>query len=405
MPSATMLVMSDQPSASPRQTSVLDVAVVGAGIVGLAHAWSAAARGHRVTLFERSKRASGASVRNFGMIWPIGQPPGELHETALLSRQRWLSVREEAGVWVEPCGSLHVAHRPDEWAVVEEFAELAADLGYECSLFTPAQVQARCPAVQQEGLHGGLFSPTELAVNPRRAIHMLPVWLAEKYGVRLAFDANVTAVRPGKNSSAKPTVYTADGTARPVDRVIVCGGVDASLLFPQEIAESGLLTCKLQMLRTAAQPEGWRMGTLLASGLTLRHYRSFEVCPSLPALKARIRQQTPELDRYGIHVMAAQTDSGEVVLGDSHEYGDDVEPFDKTSIDELILRELRRIVNFPVWSIAERWHGLYAKHPKLPVVELEPHPEVHICTGAGGAGMTLAFGLAEAAWQRWTRER
>lgn len=147
------------------------------------------------------------------------------------------------------------------------------------------------------------------------------------------------------------------------------------------------------------------MGTLLASGLTLRHYRSFEVCPSLPALKARIRQQTPELDRYGIHVMAAQTDSGEVVLGDSHEYGDDVEPFDKTSIDELILRELRRIVNFPVWSIAERWHGLYAKHPKLPVVELEPHPEVHICTGAGGAGMTLAFGLAEAAWQRWTRER
>jgi glycine/D-amino acid oxidase-like deaminating enzyme len=54
----------------------------------------AAKQGRSVVVFERRLRAQGASVGNFGTIWPVGQPPGVMHEIALRSRRLWLAVLE-----------------------------------------------------------------------------------------------------------------------------------------------------------------------------------------------------------------------------------------------------------------------------------------------------------------------
>ena len=365
-----------------------DVAVVGAGIVGLAHAWEAARRGRSVVLFERHSQARGASVRNFGMVWPIGQPHGELHEMALRSRERWLELATSAGVWVEPCGSLHLAHEEDEWAVLQEFAARAPAWGYDCRLLTPAETVEKSPAVVRERLRGSLWSATECCVDPRQAIAQIPLFLSKKYGVTLQFDTAVTAVEA-------PQVQTARGETWHADHVIVCSGSDFETLFPQVFVEAGLRRCKLQMMRTVAQPAGWRLGPHLAGGLTLCHYAAFRDCPSLGRLRDRFASELPEFVRHGIHVMASQNHLGEVVLGDSHQYDGEMTPFDDPRIDEWILSYLRGMMRLPDRTIAARWHGVYAKHPSLPIFTATPQPGVSVRVAPGGAGMTMSFGLAE----------
>jgi hypothetical protein len=147
------------------------------------------------------------------------------------------------------------------------------------------------------------------------------------------------------------------------------------------------------------QPAGWRLGPHLAGGLTLCHYPAFRICAALAALQQRVAAECPEYVRYGIHVMASQNHLGEVVIGDSHEYDEAIEPFDKAVIDGLILDYLRRMVRLPDETVAGRWHGHYAKHPTLPVFCARPRPGVSIMTAPGGAGMTLSFGLALDWWE------
>lgn len=355
-----------------------DVAIVGAGILGLAHAYALARRGRSVAVYERSPQAEGASVRNFGMIWPVGQPAGQMHEMALRSRDLWVEVLDAARLPYFPTGSLHVVYGEDEAVVAREFCAVAPALGYACEWLDPAGVLARSNAVRPDGLRGAIWSPTEITVDPRVTLARLPGFLSERFGVQFCWNRAVTSI---------------DLSA--FDAAIVCTGHDFETLYPELFRDAGITRCKLQMMHTAAQPGGWQLGPALAAGLTLCFYESFRVCATLPALRARIAAEMPEYDRWGIHVLVSQTAGGELTIGDSHEYGAAVSPFDRAEIDDLILRYARGFLQAPALGIAQRWHGVYAKHPERPFVSLSPAPNVRVVTAAGGSGMTLSFGLAE----------
>jgi FAD dependent oxidoreductase TIGR03364 len=351
-----------------------DVAVVGAGIVGLAHAYVAAKRGRSVVVYERDRRAQGASIRNFGLVWPIGQPAGERLRIALRSREIWREALDSAALPYFATGALHLVYREDEAAVAQEFARRATD--YDCAWLDAGEVLLRSPAANPKRLLGGLWSAAEMTVHPPSVLRELPAFLEERFGVAFRFGEAVT------------------DASKLAARTVVAGG-DVQLLYPELLRAQPIRRCKLQMMRTAPQPAGWRLGPALAAGLTMRFYPSFRICETLAALESRFAREMPEYDRWGIHVMASETPMGEITLGDSHEYNLDAEVFDKPAIDDLILRYLRTFTQLPEERIAQRWHGVYTKHAELPWFTAEPEPGVRIVAALGGAGMTLSFGLAE----------
>lgn len=368
-----------------------DVAVVGGGIVGLAHAYMALKKGLRVVLFERDEVAVGASVRNFGLIWPIGQEPGKAFERAMRSRSHWMEVSAKASLWIQQNGSLHLAYHDDELAVLNEFTEQFGQ-EFKSKLLTPNQVAMRSVTAKTQMLQGGLFSELECTVNPREAVRRIPQWLVEAFGLTARFGQMVTAID-------MPHVITSTEKWR-IDHVIVCSGSDFATLYPEVFEQAGLTKCKLQMMKAIVPGAGFELGPTLCAGLTLRHYRAFSQCPSLKLVDDRYNRDMPEMKNYGIHVLLGQNNYSELIIGDSHQYGKSVEPFDSEEINRLITGYLKTFADLPRLQVTERWHGVYPKHPLNADLVISPQPGVLVVNGLGGAGMTLSFGLAEEVIER-----
>jgi D-hydroxyproline dehydrogenase subunit beta len=360
-----------------------EIAIIGSGIVGLALAYTAAKQGKRVVVFERTPKALGASIRNFGLLWPIGQSQGKMYKRAIRSRQIWEELCAEAGIWKKNNGSLHLAYHRDELDVLEEYHQNNNAL---CEMLTKEQVKEKSRAVKGVGLLGGLFSKTEATVDPREALSKIPRYLQEKLNVEFRYETVVTAIHyPNIN---------AGGEVWQAENIFVCSGADFETLYPAEFKATGITKCKLQMMRTSPFPENF-IGPTLCGGLTLTHYASFKGCKSLEAVKQQYREQNPEFEKLGIHVMVTQNGWGELVIGDSHEYGLAPEPFDKEEINEAILGYLQTFTTIPELPIAERWHGIYPKIEGKTELIMNPKKGVTIVNGLSGAGMTLSFGLAE----------
>ena len=363
--------------------------VIGAGIVGLATARALAIKGYAVKVFDRTEQAVGASIRNFGMVWPIGQPEGKLYNRASRSRQIWKETCEAAGIWHEATGSLHLAYHADEMQVLTELHEIFNQQGRKVLLLNKEEIIQKYDSVNPENLLGGLYSAEEMIVDPREAIAKIPTYFTQQFGIEFNWGKCVSYI-------ADQTVYIGNDEEHEADIIFVCSGADFETLYPEIFAAMPITKCKLQMMRLVSQPNDWRIGTSLCGGLSLIHYSGFKQAPSLNNLKVRYEKEMSAYLDWGVHVMVSQNGKGELTIGDSHEYGLTFDPFDKQFINTMIISYLKEFGNFKDWSLLQSWNGIY---PKLTNGDTEifmsPETGVYILNGLGGAGMTLSFGLAE----------
>jgi FAD dependent oxidoreductase TIGR03364 len=364
-------------------SGTFDLAVVGGGIIGLAHAYAAASRGRRVVVIERDPRANGASIRNFGFITVSGQERGEMWRLARRSRDVWATVAPRAGVRVEQQGLYLAARSAEAIDVLEAF--LDTEMGEACRLLNAPAFRAANGGLGGPDLMGGLYSPHELRVESRVAIPALAAWLEAGLGVRFSYGTAVLEAAP-------PRIRTSRGVIE-AGAVVVCPGDDFASLYPDALAGYRLSRCRLSMLRLAAP--GVRLPGALMSDLGLARYRGYAALPPARALETRLRAELPVALEHGVHLIAAQGADGTLIVGDSHHYADLPAPFAPAAAEREILAEFERATGLAPPPVLERWTGVYAVADGRGYLVHAPEPGVRIVIVTCGSGASISFGLAE----------
>ncbi|RON47464.1 FAD-dependent oxidoreductase [Pseudomonas frederiksbergensis] len=362
-----------------------DMLIVGAGILGLSHAYAAAKRGLKVTVFERTATPLGASVRNFGQALVTGQPPGPMLELAKASRDIWGHWANVAGLQLKRNGSYLFARTEAEEHLLQAFCNgRAVEHNYNVELLRGAALR---------DLYGGQFSHHRVALHglddqqlySREAIPALIDYLHRELGVEFHFSTLVRDIEPGRLHSTAGSFSA--------EQIIVCSGHDYQTLLAEPIAALNPQICRLQMLRARPRVD-LNLQHALLTGLSCVHYGAFADLPEAAAVQAQILRDVPHLHDNGIHLLISPTPYGELIIGDSHHYGSDPSPFNAEQVDDWMIELAEQTLGCGI-QVIERWQGVYGSKGPGPFSFLRPQPGVSVALMHTGVGMSVGPAMAE----------
>jgi glycine oxidase len=216
--------MTARASFSPSPT----VAVIGAGVIGLAIAWRLAQRGANVAVFDKGAAGSGATHAAAGMLAAhLEAEPREENLVALnrASQQLWPEFAKEleaaSGLAVDlrTEGTLLLALTGDDQSRLKHVLAFQKSLGLPLEWLTTAEVRRREPHLTPT-ISGAIFSPQDHQVD-NRAVAVALRAAALKAGVRLrentvverivTSDSRVTGVAMAEETFAADIVILAAG--------------------------------------------------------------------------------------------------------------------------------------------------------------------------------------------------
>jgi glycine oxidase len=320
----------------PNRSSSFDVAVVGAGVIGLAVAWRVAQRGLRVIVIDRAEPGSGTSAVAAGMVAPIAEAlPTEqpLMRLGLASARTYpefvdeLSEASGADPGYLRSGTLLVARDADEAEALERELAFREAVGLAVSRLRASEARRLEPALAPT-VRLALHVPDDHAIDPRKLTAALARAVTNAGGRLQANTAvaeiSVSAGRVhglrlvgGEQIGAEHVVVAAgvwspalDGI--PEDARIPIHPVKGQILRLHDPAGPGLLTRVLRMSGGYLVPRGdghYVLGatmeergfdTTVTAGAVFELLRdAFELLPSvtelvIDELSAGLRPTTPD---------------------------------------------------------------------------------------------------------------
>ena len=191
-----------------------DVIVVGGGIIGLSAAWQLLRDGVEVAVLDPAP-GTGASHAAAGMLAPIHEAYwGETHILGLnlAASQAWPAFADELGVDsvdYRRNGMLMAAYGADDKALLDNLGDLHEQEGLPVERLRSRECRSREPLLAP-GVRGGVYSPLDHQVNPRRVV-------AELLNRVPTIPASATEV-------ARNRVVTDDDRVMACQQVVVAAG-------------------------------------------------------------------------------------------------------------------------------------------------------------------------------------
>jgi len=227
-------------SPKPDMPSKPDVIIVGGGIIGLSAAWQLQQEGVAVVVLDPAP-GTGASHAAAGMLAPIHEAYwGESHilRLNLAASQAWPAFADELGVDevdYRRNGTLMAAYDADDKALLDNLGDLHDQEGLPVERLRSRECRSREPLLTP-GVRGGVYSPLDHQVNPRRVV-------AELLN-------RVPTIAVSATEVARNQVVSADGQVMACQQVVVAAGAWTGRLLRVPIRP-----LKGQVLRLSG-PEG-----------------------------------------------------------------------------------------------------------------------------------------------------
>jgi FAD dependent oxidoreductase TIGR03364 len=365
------------------------VVVVGGGVFGTMHAFFALLRGADVVHLERDHVPSGATVRNFGLVWVSGRAEGRELALALRARQLWEDVAKRApDIGFRANGSITLLNNEPELEVAKR-ALLRVDADERrFELLSHDEVRQRNPGLNGDFLHG-LYCGRDAAVESRAALGALRTLMSETG--RYEYLAGCELVGVGDH-----VVIDHRGVHHGGDQIALCLGAYVSGFAAELFDDEPLRKVRLNMAET--EPLGRTLTTSVANGDSFRYYPGFS-----GYAKDLLDGQDPTAAQFALQLLCQQRLHGGLTIGDTHEpeRAGLFETVDRPM--DLIEAAARQAIGPDMPRIERRWSGVYHQL-------IDPAPDevyfrkvvasgVSAITGAGGRGMTLAPAIAEESFQ------